>query len=143
MSALNVIVTAAVITTGLTVLARAELASPRVRSPYVSNPAVRLLMDVTAFACVPLAAALWRDMSVNIELAFFLITTGLCSLSMLVSMLVHGGRITVVERATEVRVDDVSEVRAAVEETVPRAIDQALPDVLKDLAARPDPYEPH
>lgn len=142
MSALNMITFAAVVTIGLTILARAELASPRVRSPYASNPVVRILMDASAFASVPLASALWRGMVVKDELALFLIAGALCSLGMLVSMLVHGGRVSVVEKAAGVRIEDVAEVRAAVEETVPRAIDQALPDVLKDLSAKPDPYRP-
>lgn len=143
MSALNLVALAAVIVTGLTVFARAELASPRVRSPYASNPAVRRLMDLTAFACVPLAAEIWGGLALSFGLVAFLVACAVCSAVMLVSMMVHSGRVTVQSKAAEVRSEDVAEVRAAVEETVPRAIDQAMPAVLKDLAARPDPYEPH
>lgn len=143
MRALDLLALAAVVVTGLTVFARAELMSPRVRSTYVSNFAVRALMDLTAFACVPLGFWIWGGAHVPLEFAGFLVAAAVCSTVMLVSMRVHDGRDTVRAKVVETRREDVSEVRAAVEETVPAAIDAALPAVLKDLAAKPDPYEPH
>ncbi len=61
----------------------------------------------------------------------------------LIRMRVHDGRDTVRAKAVETRLEDVAEVRAAVEETVPVAIDAAMPQVFKDLGRAVDPYEPH
>lgn len=142
MSALNLVAFVAVVLTGLTVFARAELMRPRVRSPFVSNLAERWLMDVTAFACVPLAAEIWGGAALSAGLVGFLVASAACSLVMLIGMMVHGGRIALHGKVAETRSEDAAVVRVAVEETVPRALDQAMPAVFKDLASRPDPYEP-
>lgn len=131
----------ALVVTGLTVFARAELMRPRVRSSYVSNFAVRGLMDVTAFACVPWGFEIWAgDAHVSLGAVGFLAACAICSTVMLISMRVHDGRAAVRGKADEIRHADVAEVRAAVEETVPAAIDRAMPQVIRDLAAAPDPY---
>lgn len=142
MTMVDMIAFAAVVVTGLTIFARAEVMSPRVRSSYASNRLVRALMDLTAFACVPLAYAIWDGQRVPLEFAGFLIACATCSTVMLISMRVHDGRDAVRAKVVETRLDDVAEVRAAVAETVPAALDSAMPQVIKDLAARPDPYNP-
>lgn len=129
---------------GLTVLARAELMRPRVRSSYASNFAVRGAMDIAAFACVPWGLVIWSGSEhVSPEAAGLLAACAVCSTVKLISMRVHDGRATVLGKADETRHADVAEVRAAVEETVPAAIDRAMPQLIKDLAAAPDPYSPN
>lgn len=143
MTLLDTVALVALLLTGLTVLARAELMRPRVRSSYVSNFAVRGLMDVAAFACVPWGFEIWAgDAHVSLGAVGFLSACAVCSTVMLISMRVHDGRAAVRGKADEIRHADVAEVRAAVEETVPAAIDRAMPQVIKDLAAAPDPYSP-
>lgn len=141
MSALDVLALAATIVCGLTVFARAELLGPRVKSAYQSNWLVRRLMDLTAFACVPVGFEIYSGAHLPPGIVAFLVICAVTSSQMLISMLVHDGRELVVSRSIETRAEDVSEVRAAVEETVPAAIDAALPQVLKDLGRAPDPYE--
>ena len=143
MTFVDTIAFVAVVVMGLTIFARAELMSPRVRSTYVSNRLVRALMDLAAFACVPLGFDIWSGQHVPPTFAAFLVVCAACSTVILISMRVHDGRDTVRAKVDETRREDVTEMRAAVEETVPAAIDAAIPQVLKDLGRAPDPYEPH
>ena len=142
MTGIDMISFGAVVIIGLTIFARAELMSPRVRSSYVSNLVVRASMDAVAFACVLLAYEIWGGLHVPRAFAWFFVPVAVCSTVMLISMRVHDGRDTVRTKVHETRLDDASEVRAAVEDTVPAAIDAAIPQVLKDLGRAPDPYEP-
>lgn len=124
--------------TGLTVFARAEVLRPSVRSAYASNILVRLLMDATALACVFVVFELWGGAELPEAAAWFFILCAVTSSAMMISMFVHDGRLVV----AEVRAADVVEMRTAVEDTLPAALDNAMPQVIKDLAAVADPYEP-
>ena len=111
--------------------------------PRSSRPTARCGTSI-AFACVPWGFEIWAgEAHVSLGAVGFLAACAVCSTVMLISMRVHDGRTAVREKADEIRQADVAEVRAAVEETVPAAIDRAMPQVLKDLAAAPDPYEPN
>lgn len=141
MRGLDFVALAAVVVCGLTVFARAEILGPRVKSAYQTNFLVRRMMDLTAFACVPVGFEIVGGAHLSPGVVAFLAICAVTSSQMLVSMVVHDGRELVISRSIETRAEDVAEVRAAVEETVPAAIDAAIPQVLKDLSARPDPYD--
>lgn len=121
----------AVLVIGVTVFARAELFRPKVKSAYSTNRVVRLLMDAVALACAFAGFELWGYRGVIPDGIVWLL--GLCAITstaMLASMLVHDGRLIV----AQVRAEDVADMKAAVAD--------AIPQVLRDLDARPDPYEP-
>lgn len=143
MTDVDLIAFAAVVVLGLTVFARAEIMSPRIRSSYATNVIERGFMDLAAFAAAGLAFRLWDGLHVPWEVAGFFAVLAATSTVKLIRMRVHDGRDVVRTRVVETRMEDIAEVRAAVEETVPPAIDAAIPQVLKDLGRAVDPYEPH
>jgi hypothetical protein len=113
---------ASVVIIGLTVFARAELFRPKVKSAYSSNPLVRALMDATALACVFAAFELWGYSGPFASgIVGLLVLCAITSSAMLASMLVHDSRLVV----AEVRTTDVAEVREAVHDALPGALDAA------------------
>lgn len=117
------------IVTGVTVFARTELLRPSVKSAYVSNPLVRLLMDATAMACVFVAFEIWGGAHLPDGVAWFLALCAVTSTAMLISMNVHDGRLVV----AEVRHADASVVADAVHEALPDALDAANARLLDRL----------
>jgi|GEM_PF-6840778 len=146
MTLIQMIVIAAAGITGLTVFARAELLRPRVRSAYLTNVAVRLLMDATALACVFVIAEVLGGASLDAGFVGFIVLCAVTSSAVLISMWVHNTRATVDRRAEEATVEtrraDVSDVRTVLAEDLPPALEAAMPQVIRDLAAQPDPYQP-
>lgn len=122
------VVSAAVI--GLTVLARAEIVSPRVRSTYASNWVVRRLMDAVAVANVFVIFEVMGGQSVPDAVAWFFVLGALTSSAMLVSMFVHDGREVLEVRTAETRAADVQDMKEAVADVVPPAVERSLAGVV-------------
>lgn len=125
------------IITGATVFARTELLRPSVKSAYVSNPLVRILMDMTSLACVFVAFEIWGGETLADGVAWFLALCAVTSTAMLVSMNVHDGRLVV----AEVRQADVAVVAEAVREAMPAAFDDANARLLDRLDPTVPGYE--
>ena len=127
---------ASVVIIGLPVFARAELFRPKVKSAYTINALVRRMMDADALACAFAAFELWGYSGpIPDGIAWLL---GLCAITsgtMLISMLVHDGRLVV----AEVRAADVGAVREAVREVVPEAMDAANARLLDRMTGEPVP----
>lgn len=132
--------------TGLTVFARAELLRPRVRSAYLTNGLTRLLMDGVALTLVFVIFELIGGATLPDAITAFLAMCAIASTAMLISMCVHNSRVVVEKRAEEAtrgtRQNDVADMKTAVAETLPGALNAAMPPVIKALAAQPDPYRP-
>ncbi len=127
---------ASVVIIGLTVFARAELFRPKVKSAYTTNALVRRMMDAVALACAFAAFELWGYSGpIPDGIAWLLALCAITSSTMLVSMLVHDGRLVV----AEVRATDVGAVKEAVREVVPEAMDAANARFLDRMTAEPVP----
>ena len=127
---------ASVVIIGLTVFARAELFRPKVKSAYTTNALVRRMMDAVALACAFAAFELWGYSGpIPDGIAWLLALCAITSSTMLVSMLVHDGRLVV----AEVRAADVGAVKEAVREVVPEAMDAANARLLDRMTGEPVP----
>ena len=127
---------ASVVIIGLTVFARAELFRPKVKSAYTTNALVRRMMDAVALACAFAAFELWGYSGpIPDGIAWLLALCAITSSTMLISMLVHDGRLVV----AEVRAADVGAVRDAVREVVPEAMDAANARLLDRMTDEPVP----
>lgn len=127
---------ASVVIIGLTVFARAELFRPKVKSAYTTNALVRRMMDAVALACAFAAFELWGYAGpIPDGIAWLLGLCAITSSTMLVSMLVHDGRLVV----AETRAADVGAVKEAVREVVPEAMDAANARLLDRIAEEPVP----
>ena len=127
---------ASVVIIGLTVFARAELFRPKVKSAYATNALVRRMMDAVALACAFAAFELWGYSGpIPDGIAWLLALCAITSSTMLVSMLVHDGRLVV----AEVRAADVGAVKEAVREVVPEAMDAANARLLDRMTGEPVP----
>ena len=125
-----------VVIIGLTVFARAELFRPKVKSAYTTNALVRRMMDAVAMACAFAAFELWGYSGpIPDGIAWLLGLCAITSTTMLVSMLVHDGRLVV----AEVRAADVGAVKEAVREVVPEALDAANARLLDRITEEPVP----
>lgn len=137
MSISAIVTLVSVILVGLTVFARAELFRPKVKSAYSTNVLVRRLMDAVALACAFAAFELWGYAGrIPDGLVWLLVLCAVTSTIMLVSMLIHDGRLVV----AEVRAADVGAVKEAVRETMPEAMDAANARLLDRITSdRPVP----
>lgn len=126
---------------GLTVLARAELVSPRVRSSYASNWVVRRLMDAVAGVTVFVILEIWGGQHVPDAVAWFFALAALTSTAMLVSMFVHDGREVLQVRTAETRAADVQDMKEAVAETVPPVVERSLEKVVTGFAEPAPDYD--
>ena len=126
---------------GLTVLARAELVSPRVRSSYASNGFVRFGMDAVALVTVFVIFEIVGGAHVPDAVAWFFVIAALTSTAMLVSMFVHDGREVLEVRRAETRAADVQDMKEAVEETIPPAVERSLEKVVSGFAEPAPDYD--
>ncbi|MRL69914.1 hypothetical protein [Brevundimonas sp. SPF441] len=126
---------------GLTVLARAELVSPRVRSSYASNGFVRFGMDAVALVTVFVIFEVVGGAHVPDAVAWFFVIAALTSTAMLVSMFVHDGREVLEVRRAETRAADVQDMKEAVAETIPPAVERSLEKVVTSFAEPAPDYD--
>lgn len=126
---------------GLTVLARAEIVSPRVRSSYASNGFVRFGMDAVALVTVFVIFEIVGGAHVPDAVAWFFVIAALTSTAMLVSMFVHDGREVLEVRRAETRAADVQDMKEAVAETVPPAVERSLEKVVTGFADPAPDYD--
>jgi len=129
MTTLDLCAMVGAIVTGVTVFARSELLRPRVKSAYATNFLVRILMDVTALCAVFVAFEIWGGVSPPDSVAWFIILFAAKSSAMLISMFVHDARVVV----ADVRAADVVEMKDAVAEVMPAAMDAANARLLDRL----------
>ena len=126
---------------GLTVLARAELVSPRVRSSYASNGFVRFGMDAVALVTVFVIFEIVGGAHVPDAVAWFFVIAALTSTAMLISMFVHDGREVLEVRRAETRAADVQDMKEAVAETVPPVVERSLEKVVTGFAEPAPDYD--
>lgn len=126
---------------GLTVLARAELVSPRVRSSYASNGFVRFGMDAVALVTVFVIFEIVGGAHVPDAVAWFFVIAALTSTAMLISMFVHDGREVLEVRQAETRAADVQDMKEAVAETIPPAVERSLEKVVTSFAEPAPDYD--
>ena len=126
---------------GLTVLARAELVSPRVRSSYASNWVVRRLMDAVSLVTVFVIFEIVGGAHVPDAVAWFFVFAALTSTAMLVSMFVHDGREVLDARRAEIRAADVQDMKEAVAETVPPVVERSLEKVVTSFSEPASDYD--
>lgn len=126
---------------GLTVFARAEVVSPRVRSSYASNGFVRFGMDAVALVTVFVIFEVVGGAHVPDAVAWFFVIAALTSTAMLVSMFVHDGREVLEVRRAETRAADVQDMKEAVAETVPPVVERSLEKVVTSFAEPAPDYD--
>ncbi|WBT06655.1 hypothetical protein PFY01_02965 [Brevundimonas vesicularis] len=126
---------------GLTVFARAEIVSPRVRSSYASNWIVRRLMDVVALVTVFVILEIYGGAHVPDAVAWFFVFAAVTSTAMLISMFVHDGREVLEVRRAETRAADVQDMKEAVAETVPPVVERSLEKVVTGFAEPAPDYD--
>lgn len=126
---------------GLTVFARAEVVSPRVRSSYASNRFVRFGMDAVALVTVFVIFEIVGGAHVPDAVAWFFVIAALTSTAMLVSMFVHDGREVLEVRRAETRAADVQDMKEAVAETVPPVVERSLEKVVTSFAEPAPDYD--
>jgi hypothetical protein len=126
---------------GLTVFARAEVVSPRVRSSYASNVFVRFGMDAVALVTVFVIFEICGGGHVLDAVAWFFVIAALTSTAMLVSMFVHDGREVLEVRRAETRAADVQDMKEAVAETVPPVVERSLEKVVTAFAEPAPDYD--
>ncbi|VDC51448.1 hypothetical protein [Brevundimonas mediterranea] len=126
---------------GLTVFARAELVSPRVRSSYASNGFVRFGMDAVALVTVFVIFEVVGGAHVPDAVAWFFVIAALTSTAMLISMFVHDGREVLEVRRAETRAADVQDMKEAVAETVPPVVERSLERVVTGFAEPAADYD--
>ena len=126
---------------GLTVFARAEIVSPRVRSSYASNWIVRRLMDVVALVTVFVILEIYGGAHVPDAVAWFFVFAAVTSTAMLISMFVHDGREVLEVRRAETRAADVQDIKEAVAETVPPVVERSLERVVTGFAEPAADYD--
>lgn len=126
---------------GLTVFARAEVVSPRVRSSYASNGIVRFGMDATALVTVFVIFEIYGGAHVPDAVAWFFVIAALTSTAMLISMFVHDGREVLEVRRAEIRAADVQDMKEAVAETVPPVVERSLEKVVTGFAEPAPDYD--
>lgn len=126
---------------GLTVFARAEVVSPRVRSSYASNGFVRFGMDAVALVTVFVIFEIVGGAHVPDAVAWFFVIAALTSTAMLVSMFVHDGREVLEVRRAETRAADVQDMKEAVAETVPPVVERSLEKVVTSFAEPAPDYD--
>lgn len=126
---------------GLTVLARAEVVSPRVRSSYASNGFVRFGMDAVALVTVFVIFEIVGGAHVPDAVAWFFVIAALTSTAMLISMFIHDGREVLQVRRAETRAADVQDMKEAVAETVPPVVERSLEKVVTGFAEPAPDYD--
>ncbi len=126
---------------GLTVFARAEVVSPRVRSSYASNGFVRFGMDAVALVTVFVIFEIVGGAHVPDAVAWFFVIAALTSTAMLISMFVHDGREVLQVRRAETRAADVQDMKEAVAETVPLVVERSLEKVVTGFAEPAPDYD--
>ena len=126
---------------GLTVFARAEVVSPRVRSSYASNGFVRFGMDAVALVTVFVIFEIVGGAHVPDAVAWFFVIAALTSTAMLISMFVHDGREVLQMRRAETRAADVQDMKEAVAETVPPVVERSLEKVVTGFAEPAPDYD--
>ena len=126
---------------GLTVFARAEVVSPRVRSSYASNGFVRFGMDAVALVTVFVIFEIVGGAHVPDAVAWFFIIAALTSTAILISMFVHDGREVLQVRRAETRAADVQDMKEAVAETVPPVVERSLEKVVTGFAEPAPDYD--
>jgi hypothetical protein len=126
---------------GLTVFARAEVVSPRVRSSYASNVFVRFGMDAVALVTVFVIFEIVGGAHVPDAVAWFFVIAALTSTAMLISMFVHDGREVLQMRRAETRAADVQDMKEAVAETVPPVLERSLERVVTNFAEPAADYD--
>lgn len=126
---------------GLTVFARAEVVSPRVRSSYASNGFVRFGMDAVALVTVFVIFEIVGGAHVPDAVAWFFVIAALTSTAMLISMFVHDGREVLQVRRAETRAADVQDMKEAVAETVPPVVERSLEKVVTGFAEPAPDYD--
>ncbi|WP_295227227.1 hypothetical protein [uncultured Brevundimonas sp.] len=126
---------------GLTVFARAEVVSPRVRSSYASNGFVRFGMDAVALVTVFVIFEVVGGAHVPDAVAWFFVIAALTSTAMLISMFVHDGREVLQVRRAETRAADVQDMKEAVAETVPPVVERSLEKVVTGFAEPAPDYD--
>ena len=109
------------------------------KSAYTTNALIRRMMDAVTLACAFAAFELWGYSGpIPDGIAWLLALCAITSATMLVSMLVHDGRLVV----AEVRAAAVGAVKEAVREVVPEAMDAANARLLDRMTGEPVPgYE--
>lgn len=141
MTHVDIITVIAAAVVGLTVFARAEIVSPRVRSSYASNWVVRRLMDAVALVTVFVIFEVYGGAHVPDAVACFFVFGALTSTAMLVSMFVHDGREMLHSRTNETRAADVQDMKEAVAETVPPVVERSLEKVVTTFAEPAPDYD--
>jgi hypothetical protein len=126
---------------GLTVFARAEVVSPRVRSSYASNGFVRFGMDAVALVTVFVIFEIVGGAHVPDAVAWFFVIAALTSTAMLISMFVHDGREVLQVRRAETRAADVQDMKEAVAETVPPVVERSLEKVVTGFVEPAPDYD--
>lgn len=126
---------------GLTVFARAEVVSPRVRSSYASNGFVRFGMDAVALVTVFVIFEIVGGAHVPDAVAWFFVIAAVTSTAMLISMFVHDGREVLEVRRAETRAADVQDMKEAVAETVPPVVERSLEKVVTGFAEPAPDYD--
>ena len=126
---------------GLTVFARAEVVSPRVRRSYASNGFVRFGMDAVALVTVFVIFEIVGGAHVPDAVAWFFVIAALTSTAMLISMFVHDGREVLQMRRAETRAADVQDMKEAVAETVPPVVERSLEKVVTGFAEPAPDYD--
>ena len=134
--------------TAVTTFLRAEMLRKRPRPDitertYAGNWPMILALDLVALAFIGWAIEMVVSRQTPQPGPFSVaIASSVTSTVILISMIGHNWRQGLLRREGETRAADVADVTAAVEATIPPAIDRAIPQVIKDLAAQPDPWTP-